>query len=73
MRCLFQDNLLNRHEKGSFLLTALQYPKKWFDPSIVATRLDSNQNTLIINWFYIIAFIGIKLFSAKNPLPERVL
>jgi len=41
-------------------------PKKWFDISSVATRLDSNQKTLRINKFYIIALMGITLFQQKT-------
>ena len=49
--CLFQGNL---HERDDHFINSSPKPKKWFDISIVAARLDSNQKTLIINRFYII-------------------
>ena len=68
--CLFQGNLLSHHEKDDPFIYSSPKPKKWFDISIVATRLDSNQKTLIINWFYIIAFNNGHAILAKKPALE---
>ncbi len=42
---LFQGNLLSHHEKDDHFINSFPKPKKWFDISIVAARLDSNQKT----------------------------